>query len=170
MVNQPRCNTHNHSLVLINSTKANYFAATAKCFFSTRFCPPILLLGLSKNPLCGRFLASSTCLLEVLMRNSVLTLGVNLIALIVLIGISSKTIAAQSLSEAKKAVASYQTLREACADATGEKRLECMSRLSSASDSYREAKTFVLASKNKNRNSARTGQSGIAQYRVAKAH
>ncbi|MEY4588336.1 MAG: hypothetical protein RL497_412 [Pseudomonadota bacterium] len=104
------------------------------------------------------------------MRNSVLTLGVNLIALIVLIGISSKTIAAQSLSEAKKAVASYQTLREACADATGEKRLECMSRLSSASDSYREAKTFVLASKNKNRNSARTGQSGIAQYRVAKAH
>jgi hypothetical protein len=72
--------------------------------------------------------------------------------------VSSNAMAVQSLAEAKKAVLDYQILREACSDATGAKRLECMSRLSSASESYREAKTFVLASQSSN------------SYPVAKAH
>lgn len=62
--------------------------------------------------------------------------------------VSGNATAAQSLSEAKKTVADYQMLREACSDATGAKRLECMARLSSASDTYREAKTFVMANSN----------------------
>ncbi len=78
---------------------------------------------------------------------------------VVLVGLmSGNAMAAQSLSEAKKIVADYQMLREACSDATGAKRLECMARLSSASDRYREAKTFVMAS------------SGSTQMKLAKAH
>ncbi len=77
---------------------------------------------------------------------------------VVLVGLTSgNAMAAQTLNEAKKVVADYQTLREACSDATGAKRLECMARLSSASDRYREAKTFVMASSS-------------GQLKVAKAH
>jgi hypothetical protein len=79
-------------------------------------------------------------MLEVLMKLSIFS------AWIVLAGLASgNAMASQSLSEAKKTVADYQMLREACSDATGAKRLECMARLSSASDTYREAKTFVIA-------------------------
>lgn|GEM_PF-3980474 len=78
---------------------------------------------------------------------------------VVLVGlVSGNAMAAQSLTEAKKIVADYQILREACSDATGAKRLECMARLSSSSDSYREAKTFVMASSSGN------------QIKIAKAH
>ncbi|HRH78752.1 MAG TPA: hypothetical protein PK129_15505 [Cellvibrionaceae bacterium] len=72
--------------------------------------------------------------------------------------VSGNAMAAQTLTEAKKVVADYQTLREACSDATGAKRLECMARLSSTSDSYREAKTFVMANSTGN------------QIKIAKAH
>lgn len=59
--------------------------------------------------------------------------------------LSGNALAAQSYGEAKRTVADYQKLREACTDATGAKRLECMTRLSTASDTYREAKVVVAA-------------------------
>lgn len=77
--------------------------------------------------------------------------------LVLVLGLSSEgALATQTISEAKRTVADYQKLREACTDATGAKRLECMTRLSSASDSYREAKTLLSAN------------TGAAQIRIAK--
>jgi hypothetical protein len=63
-----------------------------------------------------------------------------------------------TLSQAKQIVADYQALREACAETRGKKRLDCMRRLSDASDAYREAKNLVIASENK------------AQIKLAKGH
>lgn len=100
---------------------------------------------------CAYTLVNSV--LEVLMKRLSLSSWVVLVGLV-----SGNAMAAQSLSEAKKVVADYQTLREACTDATGAKRLECMTRLSTSSDRYREAKTFVIAN------------SGASQMKVAKAH
>ena len=49
------------------------------------------------------------------------------------------------LSKAKQTIESYQNLRDACAEARHKKRQDCLSRLSSASEDYREAKLLVLA-------------------------
>jgi hypothetical protein len=80
-------------------------------------------------------------IVEVLMKPGAMSSWVILVGLI-----SVNASAELSLPDAKKVVADYQTLREACSDTTGAKRLECMARLSSASDGYRQAKAVVAAS------------------------
>lgn len=78
--------------------------------------------------------------------------------LVLVLGFSEGALATQTILEAKRTVSDYQKLREACTDATGAKRLECMTRLSSASDSYREAKTLLSAN------------AGTSQVRIAKVN
>lgn len=49
------------------------------------------------------------------------------------------------LLKAQETINNYQNLRDACAESRNKKRQDCLSRLSSASESYREAKLLVLA-------------------------